>query len=133
LISTDISGLVGILDKSSYLPYMPAQQIKPAINYNSKIKKTVPFNFYVENKTVLTQKLTANNEKPTPGYWLLNAGIGLTWVKNTVTYEFSVAGNNLLNQFYYDHLSRLKTYGIYNMGRNITFNIKIKFVKPIKN
>jgi len=47
-----------------------------------------------------------------------------------------VAGNNLLNKAYYDHLSRFKpgrlsdedtTFGIYNQGRNITFGMNIPF------
>jgi iron complex outermembrane receptor protein len=73
-----------------------------------------------------------STETPTPGYTLLDAGIGFDLVDrahNTVC-TFTVAAQNLTNVAYQNPLSRLKygpenyltgNYGIYNMGRNISF------------
>ena len=35
--------------------------------------------------------------------------------------------NNLLDEEYYDHLSRFKNMGIHEMGRNISFGLNYKF------
>ena len=37
--------------------------------------------------------------------------------------QADLCGNNLLNEVYYDHLSRFKAFGIYDMGRNICLNL----------
>jgi iron complex outermembrane receptor protein len=68
-----------------------------------------------------------NFETPTPGYFLLNASLGSQFrVKNQVWTCF-ISGNNLTNTKYFDHLSRLKEIGIYNMGWNVTFGVVIPF------
>jgi iron complex outermembrane receptor protein len=38
---------------------------------------------------------------------------------------FKISGNNLFDKTYISHLSRLKTDGIANIGRNIAFNLSI--------
>jgi len=40
---------------------------------------------------------------------------------------------NLLNQAYYSHLSRIKTLGLLNMGRNFFINLKIQTNKNLKS
>ena len=45
-------------------------------------------------------------------------------VKHKIDYSFGV--NNLLNNKYIDHLSRLKTYEIPNPGRNIYIKLSLK-------
>jgi len=75
-------------------------------------------------------------ETPTSGYTLLNAGIGATFNLGKQPVKLSVSANNLLNQKYYDALSRFKpgrfdqenlNLGVYNPGRNITFGLYIPF------
>ena len=83
-------------------------------------------------------------ETPTPGYALFNAGTGCTFTNKAGKSILSVyiMGNNLFDRAYQDHLNRLKYfvwqtasgytvpspnggYGIYNMGRNISFKIDV--------
>jgi iron complex outermembrane receptor protein len=77
-------------------------------------------------------------ETSTPGYALLNAGVGAGFAnkKGKTIMSLYVLGSNLLNTAYQDHLSRLKYFepypgnatgrnGIYNMGTNIS--IKVNF------
>jgi iron complex outermembrane receptor protein len=71
----------------------------------------------------LAQQHPAEFETQTPAYFLLNAGATLTIKKM----DFALSGNNLLNKVYYDHLSRFKYYGIYNMGRNVVLSVYFKF------
>ena len=88
--------------------------------------------------------LEFGTETPTPGYALFNAGTGCTFTNKTGKPILSVyiIGNNLFDRAYQDHLNRLKYfvwqtdagytvpapnggYGIYNMGRNISFKIDV--------
>jgi iron complex outermembrane receptor protein len=79
----------------------------------------------------LTNVMAQNNpsvfETSTPAYYLINAAIGKEFTRNHKLYSLSIAGTNLTDVKYFDHLSRFKNYGIYNMGRNIILNFSIKF------
>ena len=70
----------------------------------------------------------AQFETPTSGYVLLNAGFNCSWETNARKITFSIIANNLLNENYFDHLSRFKDYGIHNIGRNIVMHITIPFL-----
>ena len=37
----------------------------------------------------------------------------------------NLSANNLLNEKYFDHLSRYKNEGIYNMGRNFVVKLSV--------
>jgi iron complex outermembrane receptor protein len=82
--------------------------------------------------------LTDNTETPTPGYVLLNAGLGsdITNRKGKALFNIGIFGNNLANVAYQDNMSRLKYFeeyptdprghlGIYNMGRNVGVKLSI--------
>ncbi len=66
-------------------------------------------------------------ETETPGYVLLNASLGAGIKVQKQHWTLFISGKNLTDIQYYDHLSRLKPLGIYNMGRNITFGLLIPF------
>jgi iron complex outermembrane receptor protein len=82
--------------------------------------------------------LAYNTETKTPGYTLLNAGIGSNIVnkKNKTLFTIGVFGTNLADVTYQNNMSRLKYFdnypvngtgrsGIYSMGRNISFKLTI--------
>ena len=66
-------------------------------------------------------------ETKTGSYFLLNTGIGTDIKCANQMVSLSVQANNLLNETYIDHLSTLKGIGYYNIGRNISVNLKIPF------
>lgn len=79
-----------------------------------------------------------NTETSTPGYGLVNAGMGTDIInrKGGTILSVTILTNNIFNKAYQSHLSRLKYFeeypgnftghnGIYNMGRNIGLNITI--------
>jgi iron complex outermembrane receptor protein len=66
-------------------------------------------------------------ETYTSGYVLINASIGATLKVQKQLWTVYISGKNLADVKYYDHLSRLKYVGIYNMGRNITFGLILPF------
>ncbi|MCF8278610.1 MAG: TonB-dependent receptor [Flavobacteriales bacterium] len=126
-ISASYAGLIGKLNKGEFLPWMPAQKIRPEVAYNHQYNTQWSFHGFVNSDLVLPQKLIYSSEASTPSYQLLNAGFGAECVGEKVNYELNLVGNNLLNQAYYDHLSRLKLYGTLNMGWDLSINLKIKF------
>ncbi len=73
------------------------------------------------------QNRPAQFETETNGYTLLRAGIGFRMKVQEQFVDFSIVASNLLNDLYYDHLSTLKDMGLYNMGRNVTFHLRIPF------
>ena len=34
---------------------------------------------------------------------------------------------NVFDKYYYDHLSRFKNYGFYDMGRNVSIGLKVSY------
>ena len=76
-----------------------------------------------------------DTETATPGYTLLNMGIGTDFVSGHKTlFSLYVSANNLTDVAYQSHLSRLKyagtnyatgRTGIYNQGQNFSFKLLI--------
>jgi iron complex outermembrane receptor protein len=102
------------------LALMPSQKINAMVSAGFSFNKTIKrFSAYLQNIYSFAQNKVALNEISTPDYNLLNAGVILEFG----AVQLNISANNLLNETYYDHLSRYKTNDIYNRGRN--FNIKI--------
>ena len=62
-------------------------------------------------------------ETSTPGYNLLSAGAGGKIKMFDRDLTITISGNNLTDKEYINHLSRLKSEGIFNIGRNITVGL----------
>jgi iron complex outermembrane receptor protein len=127
-ISSNFATVTGLLSDSAYLPFIPANKLHGEIRYTFSLKSVLK-NFYVSasNDYIFRQDQPAVNETSTKDYNLLNAGIGTELVMGKQTVKLSVICNNMLNEYYYDHLSRFKPYGFHNIGRNIILNIQIPF------
>lgn len=130
-------------DSDRYLPFIPpphgSSELRANFKKPSKWLANSFIKFQAEYYTAQNHVFSAyGTETPTPGYTLLNAGIGTDFTdrKGRVICNISVFGNNLTDVAYQDHLSRLKYfeyyptdprghYGIYNMGRNIGVKLDI--------
>lgn len=119
------------------LPFIPAATLRNEFRYEPKIPGTVHSYISVGLDNFFKQSKVDAFETSTAGYTLLNAAVGTT-LKLNKKQELTiyVAGRNLLNKAYYDHLSRFKpgrlseedpNFGIYNAGRNITFGFRLPF------
>lgn len=129
--SLTYSGMISKLEDGNYSPFVPAQKLTPAITYSLRIHDMQSIHLYTNVDLYAAQNNTAPNEIATPQYSLWNAGASTSFTSQKRTYELSVSGNNLLNTAYYDHLSRFKYFGLLNIGRNISFNLKVKFESDI--
>lgn len=128
-ISAGYSGMISITQDGNYTPYIPAQKLSTTLRYSAKLQKNLPFSAYVGGDYCLAQNKIYYNEISTPAYFLLNAGFTLATSHKNRPLNISIAGTNLLNKAYYDHLSRFKYFGLLNMGRNISVLLKINLYK----
>ncbi|MGI8892388.1 MAG: TonB-dependent receptor [Bacteroidia bacterium] len=114
----------------SPLPFMPPMSVHNELRYDfhfleTKTIKEPYVKFSVDNH--LPQKRVDNFETETAGYSLINAGVGTTLNIKSHEWIISVAANNIADIKHFDHLNRLKNYGILNKGRNISFSLFIPF------
>jgi len=126
---------------SKYLPLIPPlhtnselrANFKGKLKYASSIYVKIGMEYYAKQNRIYSENDT---ETPTNAYIIYNAGAGakITNSKGKVIIIFNILGNNITNVIYQSHLSRLKYFesypgnasgrsGIYNMGRNISFQV----------
>jgi iron complex outermembrane receptor protein len=127
------SGMISKTEDGKYTPFNPAQKLTPEVHYTLNSVKRHPVDLSTTLEYVFAQDHTAPNEIATPEYTLWNLALSTTLHKNKSSYTFSLAGNNLLNTAYYDHLSRFKYFNLLNMGRNFAINVNMSFNDPLKN
>jgi iron complex outermembrane receptor protein len=121
----------------SSLPFIPAATLRNELRFEPKISGTTGSYLSVGIDNFFKQTKIDAFEQPSAGYTLLNASVGTTLkLGQHQTLTVYIAGKNLLDKAYYDHLSRFKpgrlseedpTLGIYNAGRNVTFGITLPF------
>lgn len=125
--SLSYSGMISKTADGNFTPFNPTQKITPSIYFKWKGNRSKDVLFFANIDYYFPQKNIAPNEIPTSDYALLNAGLSTSWKTMGKTFYISLSGNNLLNNAYYDHLSRFKYFGLLNIGRNIAIQLKIRF------
>ena len=120
------SGMISKTDDGHYTPYTPTQKITPSLFIQVFKTTNKQLSFFINSQYNQAQNKTYVLERSTPKYNLINSGF--TFQKSAdYNWNFSLAVNNIGNVAYYDNLSRFKNYGLLNMGRNITFTLRITF------
>ncbi len=119
------SGMTSKTSSGEYTPFIPAHKLSPQLNYKFTSKKKSLISCHTQLEYNVAQHRTAPLEKSTPAYLLWHAGIVVKPKSDKLT--FSLTANNILNKVYIDHLSRFKSFGIYNMGRNFVVNCSYTF------
>jgi iron complex outermembrane receptor protein len=125
------SGMIAKTKDNNNLPYTPAQKITGSLHYNFKLNEQRSLHCFAQLDYYFAQNNTAPFELATPEYKLVSLGASTTFNINKRICEIAITESNLLNEAYYDHLSRFKNYGLLNIGRNITLSFKMKFQSPI--
>jgi iron complex outermembrane recepter protein len=134
-----------VTDSTRYLPDIPPVHGISELQYDFTNKNLHLVNGFVKVAAAFSGPqnrvyLADNTETPTPGYTLINAGVGagFTNKENKVIFNIYLLANNIFDVVYQDHLSRLKYFepypnspgpyhGIYNMGRNISIKLDFPF------
>ncbi|MDR0891242.1 MAG: TonB-dependent receptor [Mediterranea sp.] len=108
------------------LPLMPSQKLNATVSATFTARKALRrFSVYANNRYSFAQHCVAANETATPAYNLFNLGMNFNFQLGRQPLQLSLAADNLFNDTYYDHLSRYKTEGIYNQGRNVNVKVTI--------
>lgn len=138
---------INVASDARNLPFIPPlhwhselrADITQKFRHFSAIYAKIEMDYYAKQGRVY---LADNTETVTPGYKLLNAGIGTNLLNNKgkTICSIHISANNITDVAYQSHLSRLKYFeeypnngsgrsGIYNIGRNIGFNLLFPFGK----
>lgn len=127
------SNVYGQLTSGPNLPLIPAQQLTTIVRADLTFDIFVKtLGIYVRHDYTFAQNNLAQNEIKTSDYHLLGAGVELGFnIKDQPVY-LDLSASNLLNTRYFSHLSRYKTEGILNMGRNFVVTLKIPLKRPLK-
>jgi iron complex outermembrane recepter protein len=125
-ITSSLALLQGHLAGGGFLPMMPPYKINNEITIQHHLTPRL-HKGYIRLGIISSaaQNRVAVNELKTPAYTLLNLNFGGEIIVMKQTIIIALGLNNLLNQHYYDHLSRLRQYNVNNMGINAFINIKI--------
>ena len=120
--------VVGKRENGDFLPFIPADKWRSEVIAEKELSGVIQNIFAkVVATTALDQNHPAPEEEATPGYTLIDLGIGgeIRFARQSLSISISV--NNLLDKKYIDHLSTLKEVGYFNPGRNVAFGLNIPF------
>jgi len=131
------------IDGSKYLPNIPSLRWISELRYEFKNSKSSLQNSYLslqlDNVATQNDPFTGyNTETKTPGYHLLNVGLGTQYTqKGKQLFSIAFTAQNLTDVAYQNHLSRLKytsenlatgRMGVFNMGRNFSLKVNVPLV-----
>lgn len=127
-LESSFETVTGKKDNGTYLPLIPANNWNNTIRTEFKIKKWLEKGFATFNVSkTFNQKNVSGFETNSDGYTLINLALGGTIPFGKNALDVNINANNLFNETYIAHLSRLKNDGIANIGRNISLGIKFEF------
>ncbi len=127
-LNASYSTVIGKKTDDTYLPFMPADKIIAEIKFFLSDFSSFKGTFLnVRLRSYLKQNRNADNETPTPGYSLYDAGIGSSINWGSVPLKITINVTNIFDKVYINHLSLLKPLGIYDMGRNISLSVNVPF------
>ncbi|TYB76764.1 TonB-dependent receptor [Bizionia saleffrena] len=125
-LESSFETVTGKQDNGAYLPLIPANSLTNKIRVEFKNNQVSKGYAFVKLKSTFKQNNTSAFETTTDSYNLLSAGFGGEFIVFNTTCGVSLSGSNLTNKTYFNHLSRLKSDGIFNMGRS--FNLGLTFI-----
>lgn len=116
--------VTGKKQNGDFLPLIPANNWNNTISTDFNIKNWLEDGFATLNvSSTFNQNNVSGFETKSNGYTLVNLGFGGKIKLGKTAFDINLNGNNLFNKTYIAHLSRLKTDGIPNIGRNIVLGL----------
>ena len=126
-IESSFENVTGKKQNGDYLPLIPAN------NWNNTLRTEFNNNNWLTNgyasfnvSTTFKQHNVSGVETASKGYSIANLGIGGTLLFGKTNFDVNLNATNLFNKRYIAHLSRLKTDGIENIGRNIMLGVNFE-------
>ena len=125
---SSFENVTGKKDTGDYLPLIPANKFSNTIRTEFNIQQWLKKGYALVNVDhILKQNNNSAFETTSNDYTLLNLGFGGNINIGKTKFDLSLNANNLLNKTYIPHLSRLKSDGIPNIGRNIILGLNFHF------
>jgi len=125
-IESSFETVTGKQEDDSYLPLIPANTINNTLRVEFNTKTLNQGYAFVTYRTRLEQNNVSEFETPTDGFSLLSTGVGANTKLFKRDLSINLSANNITDKIYINHLSRLKSDGIANMGRNFTLGLSYK-------
>ena len=121
---SSFESVTGKKDNGDYLPLIPANRWNNTFRAEFEKGTWLQDGFATLNVVyTLAQNNFSAFETKTNDYTLVNLGFGGEIHFNKSKFNLNLNANNLLNKTYISNLSRLKTDGIPNIGRNIMLGV----------
>ena len=109
---------------SDYLPLIPANNWNNTLRTEFNVQQWLTDGFATLNVShTFSQDNVGGFETRSKAYTLFNLGLGGKITLGKMAFDLNLNGNNLFDKKYIAHLSRLKTDGIPNIGRNIILGV----------
>lgn len=123
-ITSSFESVTGKKSNGDNLPLIPANKWNNSLKTEFKSAKYFKDGFVVLNvEHTLNQNNPSEFETKSNDYTLINVGFGGKVTFGKMAFDVNLNANNLFDKNYTSHLSRLKTDGIPNIGRNIVLGI----------
>lgn len=119
-IESNFQSVIGQLEDESYLPLIPANSINNTLRVEFNSKKVNQAYAFFKHSYTFEQNNVNQFESTTNGYGLISAGVGGNLEVFGNQLGLRIVGTNLTDKTYINHLSRLKSDGIFNIGRNFS-------------
>jgi iron complex outermembrane receptor protein len=112
------------------LPFIPPFHLNSVLSYEfikkqnrnwKSLKVKAQFDYFAKQSRI------DQFETITDAYTLLGGGFSARYESKVICLDFYLIANNITNEIYFNHLSRLKYVGIAGMGRNLTIGCSIPF------
>ena len=120
------SQILGQGENGKYLSLMPANNVNSTLKVEFREKESFYISeVFVQQILKFEQYNTAEFEKPSPQYQVLNIGMTANWKLGMAKLSFRAGVNNVFNTKYIDHLSRLRNLEVPGQGRNVYFGLRL--------
>ncbi|MCK7591074.1 TonB-dependent receptor [Subsaxibacter sp. CAU 1640] len=122
-VESSFETVTGQQEDDSYLPLIPANTLNNTIHVELNNKWLQKGYAFVTLRSTFEQNNVSQFETTTGAYDLLSAGIGGMVKLFKKDLAIAISGTNLTDEAYINHLSRLKSEGIFNIGRNFSLGL----------
>lgn len=124
-IESSFETVTGEKRDGDYLPLIPANNWNNTLRTEFNIKNWLTDGFTSINvSSTFKQNNVSGFETASKGYSLVNIGFGGAVKFGKTNFDININANNLFDESYIAHLSRLKADGIPNIGRNFILGVK---------
>ncbi|MDO9595329.1 MAG: TonB-dependent receptor [Lutibacter sp.] len=124
-IESSFETVTGEKRDGDYLPLIPANNWNNTLRTEFNIKNWLTDGFASLNvSSTFKQNKVSGFETASKGYSLVNIGFGGAVKFGKTNFDLNINANNLFDESYIAHLSRLKADDIPNIGRNFIVGVK---------